>query len=134
MGNVGKGTEGDEAWVQPNCREPYLHSKEVWNFSYHFSSSKGLLNMPPPLHPSQPMHHLQSVTHFIPPHPSLPWLPRKSLPLRLTLTWAPVGYLEHADLILSLYGTRASHGSLLAFRGNPKDLVIESLQGGWDWE
>lgn len=88
----------------------------------------------PPLHPSQTMHHLEWHS-FWPPHQSLPGLPSlQLLPLQAVSHMGPSGLFGTPRLDLSFCGPQPSHGSPLALRGNPEDLVRESLQEGWDWE
>lgn len=75
---------------------------------------------------TQVRHSSQTATLVFPGHLACSWSPSRPF-----LTRAPKGYSKHPDLMLSLRGTHPSHGSPLALRGNPRDLVIESLQGSW---
>lgn len=75
---------------------------------------------------TQVHHSFQTTTPVFPGHLACSWFPSRPF-----LPWTPKGYSEHPDLMFSLRGTHPSHGSPLALRENPRDLVIESLQGGW---
>lgn len=75
---------------------------------------------------TQVHHSFQTATSVFSGHLACSWFPSRPF-----LTWAPKGYSELPNLMLSLCGMHPSHGFPLALRGNSRDLVIESLQGGW---